>query len=99
MEERRAPHQEMVRQDNRYVLGTFKPDTIAYARMAIIEARELEIPEQEEAVLDFLMSTAGLDGRARDALRDAVAGRQQPTPGVGTPPPVAGGTARSGAAW
>lgn len=86
MESTRPPHREMVAQENRYILGTFKPDTIAYGRMAIIEARELEIPEQEEAVLDFLLSTAGLDGRAREALRDAVAGRPQPTVAVSQQP-------------
>lgn len=86
MDAQRAPHREMVSQENRYILGTFKPETISYARMAIVEARELEVPEQEEAVLDFLMSTAGLDGRGREALRDAVAGRPPPIQAVGQAP-------------
>lgn len=98
MEERRAPHQEMVREANRYVLGTFRPATIVYARQAILQARELEIPEQEEAVLDFLMSTAGLEGRARQDLRDALMGARPQTPGVGTPPISATGTPGA-AAW
>lgn len=82
MEAQRAPHSEMVRADNRYVLGTFRPQTIACARLSILRARELDLPEKEEAVLDFLMSTAGLDGRAREDLRDAVAGRQPPTTAI-----------------
>lgn len=98
MEERRAPHQEMVREANRYVLGTFQPATIVYARQAILQARELEIPAQEEAVLDFLMSTAGLEGRARQDLRDALMGARPTTPALGAqgaPMPSTG----TGAAW
>ena len=83
MEERRAPHSEMVREANRYVLGTFQPRTIACARHSILRARELEVPGKEEAVLDYLMSTAGLEGRAREDLRDALMGARGPTPSVG----------------
>lgn len=96
MEAQRAPHSEMVRADNRYVLGTFRPQTIACARLSILRARELELPEKEEAVLDFLMSTAGLDGRAREDLRDAVAGRPPPIAAVtATPAPLASNGGRA----
>jgi len=93
MEGPRPAHSEMVRPDNRYVLGTFRPQTIACARLSILRARELELPEKEEAVLDFLMSTAGLDGRAREDLRDAVAGRQTPIAAIAATPTHQGGRA------
>lgn len=99
MEAPRAPHSEMVRSDNRYVLGTFRPQTIACARLSILRARELELPEKEEAVLDFLMSTAGLDGRAREDLRDAVAGRRPDVPAIAGGPPMASGPRPAGAQW
>lgn len=79
MEAERPPHREMVSQDNRYILATVNPKLIACARLSILRARELEIPAKEEAVLDFVLSTAGIDGRAREALRDAIAGRQPTT--------------------
>lgn len=59
---------------NRSVLGTFTWQTIACARKAILQARELEVPEMEEGVLAFMMDTAGIDGRAREDLRDALMG-------------------------
>jgi len=91
MDPLREPHREMTDTANRYVLGTFRPAMIACARYSILRARELEIPEKEEAVLDFLMSTAGLDGRAREDLRDAIAGKQAPAVAL-----VANGAQRPG---
>lgn len=98
MEERRAPHQEMVRQENRFVLGTFTKQTIKCANYSITRARWLKQPEKEEMVLDFLMMTAGLDGRAREDLRDALMGARPTTPALGAQgaPMASTGT---GAAW
>jgi hypothetical protein len=85
MDEQQAPHREMVSAENRYILATVNSKLIACARRSILRARELEIPEKEEAVLDFVMSTAGIDGRAREDLRDALAGARAPTPSLGGP--------------
>lgn len=78
-------YMEMTKATNRNVLGTFTPRMIACAQRSISRARELEIPEKEERVLDFLMMTAGLDGRGREALRDALMGQRAPTVALTTP--------------
>lgn len=74
MQPPKAPHREMTDPGNRNILGTFKIKTIACAQRSIARARELEIPEKEERILDFLMMTAGLDGKGREDLRDALMG-------------------------
>lgn len=86
MDETRPPHREMVSAENRYILATVNPKLIARARLSILRARELEIPQKEEAVLDFVMSTAGIDGRAREDLRDALAGARAPIAAVSAGP-------------
>jgi len=94
MDERRQPHQEMFRQENRYVLATLNPQMIKCARYSILRARELDMPEKEEAVLDYVMSTTGLDGKGREAARDAIAGKQPQIQST-TAPPVTS----TGAQW
>lgn len=74
MEAPRAAHREMVDPRNRNVLSTVSYKMIACAQRSIARARDLEIPEKEERVLDFIMMTAGIDGRGREDLRDALAG-------------------------
>lgn len=78
MDRPEAAFKTMVDEKHRNVLGTFNPRMIACARRSIIRARALEIPEKEELVLDFLMMTAGLDGRGREDLRDALMGAKTP---------------------
>lgn len=89
-----ASYKEMVDPRNRNVLGTFSPRMIACARRSIVRAREFEIPEKEELVLDFLMMTAGIDGRGREDLRDALMGAKAPQlalAGLAGPPTGRGG--------
>lgn len=76
----RAPFKDMVDPRNRYILATVNTKLLSCARRSILRARDLEIPEKEEAVLDFILSTAGLDGRAREDLRDALAGAPKAVP-------------------
>lgn len=87
MEATRAPHMEMVREQNRNILGTFTPQTIKCATYSIQRARELEIPAKEEAVLDYLSRTAGLDGRGREDLRDALMGARKEVQPLGAQAP------------
>lgn len=82
MHEPRPAYREMTDKDNRNVLGTFTPKMISCAQRSIARARELEIPEKEERVLDFLMMTTGLEGRGREALRDALMGAKPPQPAL-----------------
>lgn len=94
MEAPRAPYQEMVRPENRNILGTFTPRMIACAQRSIARAKELEIPEKEERVLDFLTATAGLDGRGREDLRDALMGARPQSAALATGPSPNGHEAR-----
>lgn len=79
MERERPSYREMTAPENRNVLATLTVKTIGCAQRSIARARELAIPEKEERVLDFIMMTAGIDGRGREALRDALMG-QKPAP-------------------
>lgn len=88
MQEPRAPYKEMTDPRNRNILATLTIKTIACAQRSIARARELEIPDKEERVLDFIMMTAGIDGRAREDLRDALAGARPPPAALGATPIV-----------
>lgn len=73
---------------NRNVLATLTVKTICCAQRSIARARELEIPDKEERVLDFIMMTAGIDGRGREDLRDALMGARTPSHALGATPPI-----------
>lgn len=78
MEAPRPAYREMTDPKNRNILATLTIKTISCAQRSIARARELEIPEKEERVLDFVMMTAGIDGRGREDLRDALMGARSP---------------------
>lgn len=86
MEPPRPPHREMTNPENRNILATLNIKTISCAQRSIARARELELPEKEERVLDFVMMTAGLDGRGREDLRDALMGARAGNPALGATP-------------
>lgn len=83
MDAPRPHYREMTDPANRNILATLTIKTIGCAQRSIARARELEIPEKEERVLDFVMMTAGLEGRAREDLRDALAGSRAPPTAIG----------------
>ncbi len=88
MDAPRPAYREMTDPQNRNILGTFNNRLIGCAQRSIARGLELEIPEKIERVLDFLTQTAGLDGRGREALRDALMGQRTPVQALGTSPLV-----------
>ena len=86
MDPTRQPHREMTDPGNRNVLATVNMKFIACAQRSMARAIELEIPEKQERILDCVMMTAGLEGRAREDLRDALAGARAPPVALGSAP-------------
>lgn len=75
MDAPRAPHHEMVDVGkNRSVLGTFSPELLRCAHYSLTRAVEFGNQAKVERILAFMGDTAGLDGRGREDLRDALMG-------------------------
>jgi len=83
MDAPRAPYTEMVDVGkNRSVLGTFTPELLRRARYSLIRAEEFGNEAKIRHILEFMGDTAGLDGRGREDLRDALMGARAPTPAL-----------------
>lgn len=75
-------YRELTDPENRNILSTINPKLWAAFQRSMARAVELEIPEKEKMLLDSLLMTAGIDGRGREDLRDALRGAVAPMPGL-----------------
>lgn len=77
MQAPRPPYQEMTdTKKNKSVLGTFTPEILRRARYSLIRAEAFGNHEKVRHILEYMGDTAGLDGRAREDLRDALMGQR-----------------------
>src|SRR6185503_16909114 len=70
-----APYMEMTNvKKNKSVLGTFTPEILRRARYSLIRAEAFGNEAKAKHILEYMGDTAGLDGRGREDLRDALLG-------------------------
>lgn len=82
-------HREMTDPNNRNILSTITPKLWAAFQRSWARAVEYEIPDKQEMLLRSLLQTAGIEGRGREDLRDALRAASPPTYGLGVQAPLA----------
>lgn len=80
-------YREMTDPNNRNILSTITPKLWAAFQRSWARAVEYEIPEKQEMLLRSILQTAGIDGRGREDLRDALRGASLPSYGLGAAQP------------
>jgi hypothetical protein len=69
-------YREMTNPANRNILSTITPKLWAAFQRSYARAIEYDIPEKVEMLERSILQTAGIEGRAREDLRDALRGAQ-----------------------
>lgn len=89
-------YREMTDPANRNILSTITPKLWAAFQRSWARAVEYDIPDKQEMLLRSILQTAGIEGRGREDLRDALRGAVAPTYALsaGAPVPVPDGRPR-----